>query len=256
MPRTLFYSWQSDLPNRTNRGFIGDCIRRAIGAIQSVETVADGLDIDRDTLNEQGSPDIAATILEKITRCDVFVADVSIVNSEASASDRKTPNPNVLIELGWAAHSRGWERVLCVANIAFGEEQELPFDIRHRRVISYSLAQDEQVKDEARQNLVGQLTARIAEVLSGNLPLLARELRSFFDQIDQGILVAIRQGHRSFTVNVPSAHAPILQRLTADPAFKALASFHSNHNQIWNDARGPCNGYVVSVTDEFVKNAG
>ncbi|HEX5445733.1 MAG TPA: hypothetical protein VFW87_18035 [Pirellulales bacterium] len=28
--RTLFYSWQSDLPNSTNRGFIDDCIHRAL----------------------------------------------------------------------------------------------------------------------------------------------------------------------------------------------------------------------------------
>lgn len=27
---TIFYSWQSDLPNSTNRGFIRGCIERAI----------------------------------------------------------------------------------------------------------------------------------------------------------------------------------------------------------------------------------
>ena len=62
---------------------------------QSVEAAADGLDVDRDTLNGQRSPEIAETILKKIERCYVFVADVTIVNPDVSDSDRKTPNPNV-----------------------------------------------------------------------------------------------------------------------------------------------------------------
>jgi hypothetical protein len=30
---TVFYSWQSDLPRKTNQRFIGDCLKNAIDAI-------------------------------------------------------------------------------------------------------------------------------------------------------------------------------------------------------------------------------
>ncbi len=33
----IFYSWQSDLPNPTNRGFIEDCLKRAIKDVQADE---------------------------------------------------------------------------------------------------------------------------------------------------------------------------------------------------------------------------
>lgn len=255
MRRTIFYSWQSDSPNRTNRGFIGDCLRRAVEALHAANVITEGLDIDRDTLNEQGSPDIAATILQKIETCDVFLADVTIVNTDAPEQYRRMPNPNVLVELGFAAHARSWDRILCVVNSAFGSEQDLPFDIRHRRLISYELPADADSKDQARKQLVGVLTSRIGEILSGNVRLLARELRSLFDQIDAGIMVAVAQGTRTLTVDVPASHAQALQQLSADPDFVSLATFQSNGNFIWNDNRGPRNGYVVTLTEAFVANA-
>jgi hypothetical protein len=250
MTRTIFYSWQSDLPNRTNRGFIGDCLRRSVEALRSANVINEGLDIDRDTLNEQGSPEIAETILQKIRKCDVFVADVTIINTNAPPPYRKTPNPNVLVELGFAAHARTWDRILCVANSSFGSEQDLPFDIRHRRVILYDLPEDAESKDEARKQLVGILTSRIGEVLSGNLRLLSRELRSLFDQIDTGIMVAVGQGIRTLTVDVPAVQAQVLQQLSADPDFATLATFQLNGNFMWNDHRGPrkadCPGWPSS----------
>jgi hypothetical protein len=165
------------------------------------------------------------------------------------------PNPNVLVELGFAAHARSWDRILCVSNSAYGSEQDLPFDIRHRRIISYKLPADADSKDQARRHLVSGLTSRIREVLSGNLRLLALELRLLFDQIDAGIMVKVSQGTRTLSVNVPASHAQALQQLSGDPDLALLATFRSTGNQIWNDHRGPRNGYVVTLTDTFVANA-
>ena len=64
-------------------------------------------------------------------RC--FVADVSIVTP--AGATRLIPNPNVLLELGYASKAIGWERIVMVANTAFGQPEELPFDLRKRRVI-------------------------------------------------------------------------------------------------------------------------
>jgi hypothetical protein len=65
--------------------------------------------IDRDTKDVPGAPHIARTILEKVAAADVFVADVSI--TQGTGGHRATPNPNVLIELGYAMCSLGDSRM-------------------------------------------------------------------------------------------------------------------------------------------------
>src|SRR5438309_1310313 len=72
---TVFYSWQSDLPNNTNRTFIQTALEHAAQAIRSDESVDVEPVIDRDTDGVPGSPDISSTILAKIDRAAVFVCD-------------------------------------------------------------------------------------------------------------------------------------------------------------------------------------
>ena len=136
LQRTVFYSWQSDRPNRTNRGFIMEALERAATVLRSDESVAVEPVIDRDTAGVAGSPEIAATIFAKIARADVFVPDVSLVTS--ADTKRQSPNPNVLLELGFAISTLGWDRVILVMNTAFGDQTSLPFDLRGRRVVSYN----------------------------------------------------------------------------------------------------------------------
>src|ERR1044071_1780556 len=98
MKRIIFYSWQADLPNNTNRGFIQGALEQAATAIAAdlaIEPV-----IERDTQGVPGSPDIAKTIFGKIGASDVFVADITLINP--ASSERHTPNPNVLLELGYS----------------------------------------------------------------------------------------------------------------------------------------------------------
>jgi hypothetical protein len=158
----IFYSWQSDLPNSTNRGFIEDCLNRAIKEVRADEELKLDPCLERDTRGVPGSPDIAATIFDKIKRADIFVGDVSFINQEASR--RKTPNPNVLVELGYAAGCLGWDRIICVFNEATGGINDLPFDIRQRRVRAYGLVEGQE-KAEPRKALVGVLKADITDIL-------------------------------------------------------------------------------------------
>jgi hypothetical protein len=97
MADSIFYSWQSDLPNATNRGFIERALQAAAAAIRDDDSLTVSPVIDRDTLGVPGAPDIATTIFAKIDSAAVFVCDVSIIN--AGQPSRPTPNPNVLIEL-------------------------------------------------------------------------------------------------------------------------------------------------------------
>jgi hypothetical protein len=92
MKITIFYSWQSDLPNSTNRGYIERALSKAIKSIKAEAEMVIEPCMERDVQGETGTPDIAQTIFRKIDACRIFVADVSIVNP-TTTTDRKTPNP-------------------------------------------------------------------------------------------------------------------------------------------------------------------
>ena len=163
----VFYSWQSDLPNSTTRGLIQSSIEAAVRNMRdTVEVTA-----DRDTQGVYGFPDIVETIFSKIDDCDIFVADVSVVttyhvmDSEGQPTDRikATPNPNVLVELGYAVRVLGWENVICIMNDDYSNGGELPFDIEHHRLTKYSLNQHN--KSEVRRQLRDIISSTILNVL-------------------------------------------------------------------------------------------
>jgi hypothetical protein len=132
---TIFYSWQSDLPNNKNRSFIEKCIERAIKTTGNSTEFEPYFDYDRDTKNTTGSPDICETIFSKIDKSDLFIGDISIVNNDYAG--RKSPNPNVLLELGYAAKKLGWSKIICFYNLEFGDINDLPFDLSHKRIFTY-----------------------------------------------------------------------------------------------------------------------
>ena len=170
LPHTVFYSWQSDrtptLGPKTNRNFVLDALGRASKKLGRDEL---GLvEVDRDTSGVSGTPDIASTILKKIDAADGFVADVTIINADTAGNEgRLTPNPNVLLELGYALRELGPERVVLVMNTAGGDIHQLPFDLRGRRVLPYqlSLDADPDTKREVREGLVTSLYVALRSLL-------------------------------------------------------------------------------------------
>lgn len=163
MKRTVFYSWQSDLPNSTNRGFIEKALENAVRQLRGDESVSVEPVIERDTIGVPGAPDIASTILAKIDQSDVFVCDVSIINHGAR---RPAPNPNVLVELGYAMKTMGAQRIVMVMNAAFGEPELLPFDLRMRRVVVYHATSTED-RVSQRKDLESKLRQSLHTILSG-----------------------------------------------------------------------------------------
>ena len=144
MIHNIFYSWQSDLPEENNKAFIGSCLRKALSKIKEDKNFSLEYVIDRATSKRIGTVDIAQTIFNKINNAKLFVADVSIINHR-SRKYRKTPNPNVLIELGYAVRTIGWANVICVFNTKYGHPEDLPFDIRNRRLLLYNSEDDKSV---------------------------------------------------------------------------------------------------------------
>lgn len=163
---TIFYSWQSDLPNNTNRGFIQRALEKAIESITAQEQLVIEPCLERDTAGVSGTPDIASTIFRKIDECHIFVGDVSIINPK-TRSGRKTPNPNVLLELGYAAKKLTWDNVICVFNTAFGKTEELPFDLRFRRMALYSVTEEQVSKAEERDKLASIFQTALHPILLG-----------------------------------------------------------------------------------------
>lgn len=161
-PFTVFYSWQSDLKNSTNRSFIEDALKRAVATLGDLEIA-----IDRDTQDMAGSPDISEAIFAKIEKADAFVCDVSIINSEViqagGTQARPVPNPNVLIELGYAMRVLPWERILLVVNDAYGAVEVLPFDIKRKRALTYNLLPGED-KKEVRSRFVSTLAVAVESI--------------------------------------------------------------------------------------------
>lgn len=166
----IFYSWQTDLPNATNRGFIERALEQAAKAIKADESIQVEPVIEGDTLGIPGSPDIAETIFGKIAQAQIFVGDISIINQGAISPDgaaRPTPNPNVLLELGYALKALGDKRVILVFNDAYGAPELLPFDLKMRRVIRYHMPKDAEERASERKKLEGLLAEGIRVILSG-----------------------------------------------------------------------------------------
>ena len=172
MHRVIFYSWESDLPNPTNRSLIQRALENAARAISADDQVDVEPVIDRDTQGVAGSPDIAKTIFQKIERADIVVADVSIVSKPGDG--RPTPNPNVLVELGYALHALGDERVVLVFNTAFGKLEQLPFDLKMRRALAYSMTESATDRAMERRDLESKLDAAIRAALSSLRPTPTR----------------------------------------------------------------------------------
>ena len=166
--KKIFYSWQSDLPNSANRSFIEKSINNALKELKGEKDIVLETTLDRDTLGLSGSPDIENSIFNKIDDAIIFVADVSIINQRENDKNsfRPCPNPNVLIELGYAKSKLGLKNIILVQNTYFGSIEQLPFDLRGKRVLAYSLDPTSTDKTNERKLLTSHFKSIIKPVLT------------------------------------------------------------------------------------------
>lgn len=167
MSHTIFYSWQSDTPSNTNRSFIHEALESAIKDVMQDMSVEEAILLDRDTQGIPGNPPIADTILQKIDACAIFVPDLTCV--ARTEKGKCIPNPNVLVELGYARKSLGPRRTIFVMNEAFGKFDEgLPFDLLYlRKPILYTLpvGAPPETKKKVREDFVKVLASAIRTIL-------------------------------------------------------------------------------------------
>ncbi len=102
------------------------------------KSIREDIQLDKDTKSVPGSPPIFDTILRKIEKAAIFIPDLTFVGK--SDGDEPIPNPNVLIEYGFALRTVGHHRIVGVMNAAYGPPESLPFDLVHHRFpITYKL---------------------------------------------------------------------------------------------------------------------
>lgn len=134
----IFFSWQSDLPKDSTTNAIREALTLAVNEIESKNPKLKII-VEEATSNVPGSPDIPATIFEKISLSDIIVSDITTINS-ATDEIKKTANPNVLIELGYALSQLGWGRLVLLFNEVYGSfPSDISFDIDRKRIGKFKI---------------------------------------------------------------------------------------------------------------------
>ena len=153
----LFFSWQSD--RKDTKKIIKAALKTAKNKL-----FKDGIDllVDEDTRERVGKRNIDAEVLEKIRKCDIFMADLTPVITyfpPKGSHDlpKHLPNSNVMYEYGYAFHAKGEKRMIALASLNKEEDEHLefmPFDINHDTITLF--------KDE---NSLGDLHKWIRKII-------------------------------------------------------------------------------------------
>ena len=128
----VFLIWQGDYP--TSRDKIESALRELVERMNKEKRASYPVRIDEAVVVGDGAVRIDKNLLDRILRADVVVADVTPVYR---AFGRLTPNPNVLLEVGYALASKKPQEVFLVEEKRNAAEipgdgnpaTQLPFDI-------------------------------------------------------------------------------------------------------------------------------
>ncbi|WP_367391683.1 hypothetical protein [Lewinella sp. LCG006] len=152
----VFFAFQMDTEDKFGKGFIQSAIEIAIQKFKS-----EGVEVSLDFgfRGTPGSPLLIEEMLKKSSDSDMVIVDLTFTSSKEwfnaelidedinerwfsiPIGDRKlSPNPNVLLETGYAWATKGTYRTLAVMNVANGSPDELPVDLKgFRWGITYNL---------------------------------------------------------------------------------------------------------------------
>jgi hypothetical protein len=221
----VFWSWQSDLPGKISRHFVRDALDQAITELNATLAIEEpdresNVSLDHDRKGTPGSPALAELIFEKIRSADIFVADVTPVGQTTANPAKKLINANVAIELGFAIGAHSDRRLLMVLKTAYGERNDLPFDLRHKAgPIMYRLEEgaDKATKEVAHKQLVGEFKIALRTFLDVHLPAtpvfqrtpaVAEDASRYFKSTDA--LVERQGNHRQSAASLSVQDGPLL----------------------------------------------
>ena len=152
------------------------------------------------------------TIFDKISNADIFVCDLTTINSYSPKDKRKVPNPNVLIELGYAIAKIGWGRIIILFNTAYGNfPKDLPFDIAKRRIIDFKI--ESKSDNNGKGNLKATLKAAIKTITEkkplkpfekNNLSTIEKKRKRDITNIEWGLKAINIDLMDNFIANLPN----------------------------------------------------
>lgn len=156
---TIFYSWQSDISPARNK--IKRALEQACRNLSRTLDTANRPELDSDVQGTYGSEPITETIFAKIDECDIFVADVTPVTSLDSG--KLLPNPNVMIELGYAEKSkpRGTKLYIVITDDQF-DPRLMPFDLQQPHLLLFST-------NDTPSLIAERLTSELVGILENNI---------------------------------------------------------------------------------------
>jgi hypothetical protein len=140
----VFYAWQAYRSQRCHRRLIREAARAACERITLVRSNNFKVTLEEAPVVVPGMCDVPNSTLRKIDECDLVLADLTFVATTDEA-DRETESsgqssdPSVLLQLGYAVHSKGASRLVGVKNEVSGGPTNQILDVRRRWIVSYSL---------------------------------------------------------------------------------------------------------------------
>lgn len=179
----IFFAFQMDTDDKFNKGFIQSAIELAIERFKK-----EGITIKLDFgfRGTPGTPLLIEEMLKKSYESDMVLVDLTFTSSKNwfnakkwSAfgkelrildipNEKRSSNPNVLLETGYAWAQKGYYRTLAIMNEAFGKPEELSVDLKGFRYgITFNLSEDNYNNRKAeRENLSANLYKAIKDSIA------------------------------------------------------------------------------------------
>jgi len=194
MKQKIFFSWQSDIKGSKSR--LSSILSTAIKKVNRYDFEFN-VALDRDTYGKTGAIPIANTIFAKINQANIFIADITLIYS--TSKFRNTPNPNVLVELGYAVGILGWEKIILLFDEGNGKFENVPFDLRDRRILKFnSKVLNKDTFTDKIQNIIIKITK---ETTDSNI--LGNYLKSKIDFLILEIYAHIAKLYHDYNYNCP-----------------------------------------------------
>ena len=137
MKLVVFFSWQSDIDTNKlhNKNFLCECINCAIKNIENKGQLKNiFFEFQESTSNISGNPPISRILDDRIANCDIFIADLSIVDSYSclemfirrwrKVTTKRGPNNNVYGEYNKALANHSDEQIITIMNTINGNPKK------------------------------------------------------------------------------------------------------------------------------------
>ncbi|RBL90447.1 hypothetical protein [Chitinophaga flava] len=186
MAYTVFFAYQSDIPSEFGQQFISKALKDASKKIKEKKKVE--VKIEVGSRGTPGTPILIEEMLSKSRKADMVIVDLTFTSSKVWANakkfsignreirilknveDKPSPNPNVLLETGYAWAQKGFYRTLAIMNNAYGNPKNLPVDLKgFRWGITYNLNEKNygEINNE-REKTVEALYTAIANAINSD----------------------------------------------------------------------------------------